>query len=80
MFSKRLNQIRKNRNVTAQQMADYLNMGLRAYRNYESGDRFPSPDALVKIADFLDVSIDYLLCRDQFLKDHDASSLIVKDD
>lgn len=70
MFSERLNSIRKLKGVTAQQMADYLSMGLRAYRNYESGDRFPSADALVKIADKLDVSIDYLLCRDEWLRSH----------
>lgn len=70
MFSKRLNLTRKFRGYTAQQMADYLSMGLRAYRNYESGDRFPSADALIKIADKLDVSIDYLLGRDEWLKSH----------
>lgn len=73
MFSQRLNFIRKTRNITAQQMADYLSIGLRSYRNYESGDRFPSPDILVKIADKLDVSIDYLLCRDEWLKSHAIS-------
>ena len=70
MFSKRLNLARKFRGYTAQQMADYLSMGLRAYRNYESGDRFPSADALIKIADKLDLSIDYLLGRDEWLKSH----------
>ena len=70
MFSKRLNLTRKFRGYTAQQMADYLSMGLRAYRNYESGDSFPSADALIKIADKLDVSIDYLLGRDEWLKSH----------
>lgn len=70
MFSKRLNQTRKLKGFTAQQMADYLCMGIRSYRNYESGDRFPSADTLVKIADKLDVSIDYLLGRDDFLKSH----------
>ncbi len=70
MFSQRLNTIRKAKGITAQQMADHLCMGLRAYRNYESGDRFPSPEALIKIADKLDVSIDYLLGRDDFLKAH----------
>jgi len=73
MFSKRLNQIRKAQHITAQQMADHLSMGIRAYRNYESGDRFPSPDALIKIADKLDVSIDYLLGRDEWLKSHGVS-------
>ena len=73
MFLERLNFIRKFRGYTAQQMADYLSMGLRAYRNYESGDRFPSADALIKIADKLDVSIDYLLGRDEWLKSHGVS-------
>ena len=70
MFSERLHFVRKSKGYTAQQMADYLSMGLRAYRNYESGNRFPSADALIKIADKLDVSIDYLLGRDEWLKSH----------
>ena len=70
MFSERLNSARKSKGYTAQQMADHLSMGLRAYRNYESGNRFPSADTLVKIADKLDISIDYLLGRDEWLKSH----------
>ena len=67
MFSKRLNERRKALMITAQQMADMLHIGVRSYRNYESGNREPSLGTLVKIADYLDVSIDYLLCRDEFL-------------
>ena len=66
-FGKRLNQVRKTRNVTAQTMASIVGIGLRSYRAYESDDRQPSFDILLKIADYLDVSIDYLLCRDEFL-------------
>ncbi len=72
MFPKRLNETRKSKHITAQQMADSLSMGLRSYRNYESGNRFPSPENLIKIADILDVSIDYLLGRDDFLKAHEV--------
>lgn len=71
MFSQRLNEIRKSKGITAQQMAEHLCMGIRAYRNYESGDRFPSLENLVRIADFLEVSTDFLLCRDDFLKSHE---------
>lgn len=70
MFADRLNKTRKKKGFTAQQMADALSMGLRSYRNYESNDRAPSLDTLVKIADILDVSTDYLLCRDEFLAKH----------
>lgn len=73
MFGKRLNYIRKSKGVTAQSMATSLQIALRSYRMYESGDRFPSLDMLVRIADILDVSTDYLLCRDDFLKSHGVS-------
>lgn len=69
-FGSRLNQLRKSRGITAQKMADYLGIGIRSYRAYESGDREPSFAVLVKIADFFDVSTDYLLCRDEFLSKH----------
>lgn len=66
-FGKRLNLSRKEHGQTAQNMADMLGIALRSYRAYESGDREPSFETLVKIADFLNVSTDYLLCRDEFL-------------
>lgn len=69
-FSKRLNETRKSKHITAQFMADSLNIALRSYRMYESGDRSPSLEMLVKIADILDVSVDYLLCRDNYIKAH----------
>lgn len=70
MFSDRLNETRKMRGFTAQQMADALRTGIRNYRKYESGDAKPTLDGLVMIADLLDVSTDYLLCRDEFLAEH----------
>ena len=73
MFNTRLNQIRKTKGFTAQQMADYLNINIRSYRAYESADRMPNLEILVKIADVLDISTDYLLCRDDFLKSHGVS-------
>ena len=63
MFGSNLNRTRKQKGVTAQQMADALNINIRSYRAYESNNRQPSLDALVKIADKLEVSIDYLLDR-----------------
>lgn len=63
MFSERLNKTRKEKGFTAQQMADKLQTGIRNYRKYESGDAKPTLDGLVAIADILEVSTDYLLCR-----------------
>ena len=61
MFGDRLNDVRKQKGVTAQQMADTLQTGIRNYRKYESGHASPSLDSIVKIARLLEVSSDYLL-------------------
>ena len=68
MFQERLKYVRKKKGFTAQEMADLLGTGLRNYRKYESGDHNPPLDMLVKIADILDISTDYLLCRDEFIE------------
>ena len=58
-----LNETRKAQGITAQQMADHLNISLRSYRYFESNDRQPALQILVKIADKLNVTTDYLLGR-----------------
>ena len=70
MFNKRLREIRMKRGCTQQNMADFLAIALRSYQCYETGSRSPSFAILVQIADMLNVSTDYLLCRDEFLKSH----------
>jgi len=56
------------RDLTQQQIADELNMGLRNYQKYESGHASPTLEGLVKIADILNVPTDYLLGRDSYLE------------
>jgi len=63
MIGETLNKTRKAKGLTAQKMADYLNINLRSYRAYESNDRQPSLQILIKIADKLEVTTDYLLGR-----------------
>lgn len=68
-FSKRLNATRREKGFTALAVATELGIELRSYRNYESGNREPSLATLVKLADLLEVSTDYLLCRGEDLSD-----------
>lgn len=74
MFNKRLRETRIKNGFTQQNMADKLGISLNAYQKYEQAERSPSLDCLVKIADIFDISIDYLLCRDEFIQSHAASS------
>ncbi len=73
MFNKRLRELRMQNKLTQQQMADKLQISLNAYQKYEQAERCPSLDCLVSIADILNVSVDYLLCRDDFIQSHEAS-------
>lgn len=74
MFNKRLREVRMNSGLTQQNMADKLGISLNAYQKYEQAERSPSLECLVSIADVFDVSLDYLLCRDDFMKSHATSS------
>ena len=63
MLGQNLNRVRKTKGFTAQHMADVLNISLSTYRKYESNSRLASILTLIKIADYLDVSLDFLTGR-----------------
>lgn len=63
MALRRLRQLRKERGVTQQQLADALNVSGSLISKYESSDVLPSNDILVRIAELFNVSTDYLLGR-----------------
>jgi transcriptional regulator with XRE-family HTH domain len=58
-----LKEIRKQRNLSAKEVADGCNMSLGVYKKYESGERNLGVPALKALADFYNVSTDYLLGR-----------------
>lgn len=67
MFNDRLRSTRIYRNVTQQQIADAIGISLRSYQRYESGNIEPPYISLICLADFLNVPIDFLLERDDYL-------------
>lgn len=73
MFNKRLRDIRIDRKITQQAIADAVGLALRSYQCYEQGTREPSLSMLVRLADVLNVSTDYLLCRDEFTAKKDGA-------
>ncbi len=68
MFGKRLRHMRIKRGFTQQRIADALSISLNTYQKYEQSERSPSFDTLIELANLLQVSIDWLLGRDDFLK------------
>lgn len=63
MEIKRLRDLREDHDKTQQQIADHLNMHRSVYRRYEAGEREMPVWAIVKLADYYQVSTDYLLGR-----------------
>lgn len=62
-FSERLVQLRKEKNITQRQLASALNLSEVGIQNYEGGRRKPAYDILLALADYFDVSLDYLCGR-----------------
>lgn len=61
MFNERLKTLRIQRKMTQSELAKKIYISQPAYSKYEVGTASPNPETLSKIADALDVSVDYLL-------------------
>ena len=59
----RLNELRKDTGFSMRQVAIKLGIPYTTYISYEKGDREPNSEMLIKLADFFNCSIDYLLGR-----------------
>ena len=71
MFNEKLRFLRKYQNWTQAEVANQLNINTRTYSKYETGTTEPDIATIKKLANFFDVSIDYLLENDRSLSDTD---------
>ncbi|QDK70154.1 helix-turn-helix domain-containing protein [Lactococcus protaetiae] len=63
IFAERLKQLRKSKALTQKEVAEQLGMTQQNYQKWESGKSSPSGETLDKLADYFQVSTDYLLGR-----------------
>lgn len=59
----RIRNLREDADMTQTQIAKVLNCSQRVYSNYERGDLDIPTEILIKLANFHDVSVDYILNR-----------------
>ena len=59
----RLIEIRRANNLTQKQLAAAVGLSEIGIQNYEGGRRKPAFDVLISLADYFDVSLDYLVGR-----------------
>ena len=68
VFGERMRILRQNLGISQQQVDDKLNISRNLLSNYERGIRQPDYQMLVRLADFYEVSLDYLLGRSDTYK------------
>ena len=79
-FSERLQELRKKKGLTQEELAQSLYVSRTAISKWESGRGYPSIDSLKAIAKFFSVSIDSLLSTDEVLTIAEKDSNQAKND
>jgi transcriptional regulator with XRE-family HTH domain len=70
VFCERLIDLQTSRNVLKKDVAKAIGISVMAYYRYEVGQREPGASVLIALADFFDVSLDYLVGRSDDPKRH----------
>lgn len=60
---KRIRDLREDNDLTQEKVGKAINVPQRTYSYYETGERMIPPEVLIALADFYNVSVDYLLNR-----------------
>lgn len=63
ILAKRLLKLRSERKLSRREVAASTGMTERTYQRYENAERDPSAPTLLALADYFDVTADYLLGR-----------------
>ena len=63
MLYKRIRDLREDKDLTQREMGEILSCSQRVYSNYERGELDIPTEILIKLANFYEVSVDYILDR-----------------
>ena len=73
-FADCLQELREDREITRKELAAALNISVSTLGMYEQGRREPNIDMLIKMADYFNVSLDFMVGRN--LSDNSAEEVI----
>ena len=62
-FSDRLKELRSERGLKQREMAELCGLKLRGYQQYVYAETYPTVPGLLFLADYFNVSLDYLMGR-----------------
>lgn len=60
-FSERLKELRKSKKINQTILANAVNLNIKQIQRYEGGSNEPTLSVLIALADYFDVSLDYLV-------------------
>ncbi|MCI1689886.1 MAG: helix-turn-helix domain-containing protein [Leuconostoc mesenteroides] len=60
---KRIRELRKKRGLSQDRLANEMSINIKTLRRYEVGENNPRVAILIELADYFNVSIDYLVGR-----------------
>jgi len=66
MIGERLRKLRKSHNLTQEQVAAYLSVAKSTISQYENNINEPDIDTIIRLADWYDVTVDYMLGRELY--------------
>ena len=66
-FGEKLQELRKNRKMTQEELAEALFVSRTAISKWESGRGYPSIDSLKEISRYFNVTIDEMICADEMI-------------
>lgn len=64
-FPRRLRELRERKRISRRVLADFCQLSKSAVARYEKGECEPTASAICRIADYFEVSADYLLGREE---------------
>ena len=65
IFSERLKTLRKEKKLTQKEIAEQIGIKQNSYSDWETGKNEPSLEKLIVLADFFEVSLDWMVGRDK---------------
>lgn len=76
IIEKRIKQLRINQKISQQELGNILGVTKVSVSCYENGKRVPSLDTLIKIAEYFNTSLDYLVGREKKIYNEESNKYV----
>jgi len=63
IIGEKIKKLREERNITQKELSEFIGVSKESISQYERGVQTPKPQTLIKLANYFNVSIDYILGR-----------------